>query len=322
MPNFDVASVASAAGERPASKRASARKWTFARHETFHLRDGWLYKALRALESDPLALYRPDAHQELGVGPNMLRSILYWVRATGIVEPENQQKVQPPLGFTPLGSLIFEFDPYLEDTATLWLLHTELASNRSLATFWYWAFNEFDRSDFGADQLVDGIGRFLRDQEAEHIVESSLRKDATCFLRTYTPAWSKRHRESFEDSLDCPLAELGLVQRQGGGRFRFASGAHPSLPAAVFGYALRRYRDIEGPDRIVFSLEELRWRPLSPGRLLGLDSEAILAQLESLEREGGGIRISRTAGLSTVTMDERRDAISIIASYYQAGRHA
>ena len=112
----------------------------------------------------------------------------------------------------------------------------------------------------------------------------------------------------------------GLAQGQVGGRLRSASGAHPGLPAAVFGYALRRYRDIEGPDRIVFSLEELRWRPLSPGRLLGLDSEAILAQLESLEREGGGIRISRTAGLSTVTMDERRDAISIIASYYQTGR--
>ena len=322
MPNLDVPSIAPAELERPTRRRPSAPKWTFARHETFHLRDGWLYKALRALKSDAMALYQPDAHQELGVGPNMLSSILYWVRATQLVEPELQQKVQPPLVFTPLGRLIFEFDPYLEDTATLWLLHTELASNRSLATFWYWAFNEFDRGEFDADQLVDGIGRFLRDQEADHIVEKSLRKDATCFLRTYAPSWSKRVRDSFEDSLDCPLAELGLVHRQGSGRFRFASGAHPSLPAAIFAYALCRYRDIEGPDRIVFSLEELRWRPFSPGRLLGLDSEAILALLESLEREGRGIRISRTAGLSTVTMDERRDAISIIASYYQAGRDA
>ena len=322
MPDFNIAPITLAEDKRPTSKRPSAPKWTFARHETFHLRDGWLYKALRALETDPMALYQPDAHQELGVGPNMLRSILYWVRATQLVEPEIQQKVQPPLVFTPLGELIFEFDPYLEDTATLWLLHTGLASNRSLATFWYWAFNEFDRSEFDADQLVDGIARFLRDQEADRIVEQSLRKDATCFLRTYAPSWSKRQRDSFEDSLDCPLAELGLVHRQGNGRFRFASGAHPSLLAPVFGYALCRYRDIEGPDRIVFSLEELRWRPFSPGRLLGLDSEAILALLESLEREGGGIRISRTAGLATVTVEERLDATGIIASYYQAGRHA
>lgn len=321
MARLNVAPSAAAEVKRLTPTRPSATKWTFARHETFHLRDGWLYKALRALESDPTALYRPDAHQELGVGTNMLSSILYWVRATQLVEPEIQQKVQPPLVFTPLGRLIFEFDPYLEDTATLWLLHTELASNRSLATFWYWAFNEFDRGEFDADQLVDGIARFLRDQEADHIVGKSLRKDATCFLRTYAPGWSKRQRDSFEDSLDCPLAELGLVHRQGSGHFRFASGAHPSLPAAVFGYALCRYRDREGPDRIVFSLEELRWRPFSPGRLLGLDSEAILALLESLERERGGIRISRTAGLSTVTIEERFDAADIIASYYQAGRH-
>ena len=322
MARFNVASIASVEDKRPTIPRPSAPKWTFARHETFHLRDGWLYKALRALDSDSMALYRPDAHQESGVGPNMLRSILYWVRATQLVEPEIQQKVQAPLVFTPLGRLIFEFDPYIEDTATLWLLHTELASNRSLATFWYWAFNEFDRSEFDADQLVDGIARFVHDQEADRIVEQSLHKDATCFLRTYAPSWSKRLRDSFEDSLDCPLAELGLVQRQGNGRFRFASGAHPSLPAAVFGYALCRYRDREAPDRIVFSLEELRWRPFSPGRLLGLDSEAILALLESVEREGGGVRISRTAGLSTVTVEERLDATGIIASYYQADRHA
>ena len=35
---------------------------TFARHETFHLRDGWLTKGLQALMDDPTALARPQTN--------------------------------------------------------------------------------------------------------------------------------------------------------------------------------------------------------------------------------------------------------------------
>lgn len=41
--------------------------YTFARHETFHLRDGWLFKGLAAVQADEFALYARDAHHNLGL---------------------------------------------------------------------------------------------------------------------------------------------------------------------------------------------------------------------------------------------------------------
>src|SRR3990172_6129188 len=120
-----------------------------ARHDTFHIRDGWLLKGLNAIEEDPTALSRPDAQHGLGVGKNMVSSIRYWLQATGLAIPsEHRVDGRTQLKWTTLARFIVERDPYLEDIATLWLLHLELSSARDVATFWYWAFNECDAVAF------------------------------------------------------------------------------------------------------------------------------------------------------------------------------
>ena len=63
----------------------------------------------------------------------MVRSIYHWCRAAGLIEgdgvdSDNRRRFVP----TNLGDSIFAddgFDPYLEDVATLWLLHCQLATN-------------------------------------------------------------------------------------------------------------------------------------------------------------------------------------------------
>src|SRR3989344_1181572 len=113
---------------------------TIARHETFHFRDGWLLKGLNAIRSDPIALSSPDIHHELGVGKNMAASIRYWVQAVGLAEQVGPRvSGRSPLSWTPLAEFVVSRDQFLEDIATLWLLHLELASNARGATFWYWA---------------------------------------------------------------------------------------------------------------------------------------------------------------------------------------
>src|SRR3972149_1998131 len=105
----------------------------FAGHETFTLRYGWLKKAVDAVNEDPLTFTRDDALVRLGVGKNMVRSIRHWGLATGILEEDSQannrgRSIRP----SPLGKLLFSrrgLDPYLEDPATLWLLHWQLAGS-------------------------------------------------------------------------------------------------------------------------------------------------------------------------------------------------
>ena len=58
---------------------------------------------------------------------------------------------------TELGKSIFDdkdgFDPYLDDPATLWLIHWQISTNINQATAWYWAFNILRESQFAVETL-------------------------------------------------------------------------------------------------------------------------------------------------------------------------
>ena len=299
-------------------KSETANRFAFARHETFHVRDGWLLKGLDAVVKDPNAFYHKDGHHRLGVGKNILRSISYWVQATGLVEPDaNTKGLRPPLIETPLASLIRKYDPYLEDDATLWALHIQLASNRSKATFWYFAFNEFSQREFTEERIVKAVRAFLDDHGVDSIAESSLHKDARCWIRTYLPSRTQNSKSAFDDSLDSPLTSLNLLKQSPlSGHYQFQVGPPGNISPLVFAYSLYHFRQLSEGDAGIASLEDLRWAPYSPGRLLGLDMRSILDYLERLEAQTSYVRLIRTAGLSVVSLQDDIDPLSILAHYY------
>lgn len=291
---------------------------TVARHETFHLRDGWLLKGLNALRDDPLSLSLPGAHHELGVGKNMLASIRYWVQATGLAEQSGRRVGgRTPLGSTELATFILHHDPFLEDAATVWLLHMELASNRSLATFWYWAFNEYDEVQFSEDELAAGFIDYAGSLGCTDLNERSVRKDVSVFLRTYRRS-SSPSRGLFEDSLDCPLAALGLVEDVRTAKpHAFSIGPKANLPLAFVAYATLRYRALARPDAEVISLDELRWAERGPGRLLLLDMRVLAESMQAIEdrSEGNWLRLSHTAGLRNVHIGDPQP-LETLAPHY------
>src|ERR1700694_4954634 len=119
----------------------------FAKHESFYIREGWLFKGLRAVERDEAIFVAPDASERLGLGKNMVRSLRFWMQATGLSQEKtgNRVRVQE---LTALGKRILVSDPYLELEGTLWLIHHQLLSSDHLATAWYWFFNHFVPSNF------------------------------------------------------------------------------------------------------------------------------------------------------------------------------
>ena len=117
----------------------------FSGHESFPIRFTWLTKAVRHCEpeKDRDLFSRPDAMVTLGVGKNMVRSMRSWGISTRMLEKEEQSRAAR-LRPTTLGALLFGtngLDPFMEDPATIWILHWSLASNRHIAT-WFWTFNE------------------------------------------------------------------------------------------------------------------------------------------------------------------------------------
>jgi hypothetical protein len=284
-------------------------KFSFARHETFHLRDGWLYKGLSALREDSSALHYENAHHKLGLGINMLKSLIYWLQATNLVKARREKgRLKPVLELTPLAELILEKDQYFEDIRTLWLLHIQLCTNRDRATFFYWSFNEFSQREFTESRLVKGASNFIDENEAKQVAESSLVKDARCLINSYVASDEQSSGTFNYDTIECPLASLGLI-RKGAlpGYYKFNIGEHRDLPPHLFLYALYNFRDISRPKEIILSLDDVKWAPYSPGRIFCLDMHSIIEYIEEIQHSTTYLNFTRTAELNMVSLEDSVD---------------
>lgn len=304
-------------------KKRAAQRGTFAGHETFPFRYSWLPKAVAIVEKDGRVFQREDAMVDLGVGKNMVRAIRHWSLATGVVEedprPNNRGRI---LQVSKFGSALFGekgWDPYIEDPATPWLLHWQLANRFDRATTWYWIFNHAPQSEFTKLELSGWLMSFVQQHGGNRVSEASLRRDIDVCLRTYC-ATSPTRTSPLEETLDCPLVELGLI-RDGGGRgsFRMIRGAHPSLPSAVVAFAVaERLARREGSVRTV-GMEEIGFGVGAPGRVFALTEDALLAHLERLaELTDGGLMFDETAGLRQILVKKPVAANDVIRAYYRS----
>jgi hypothetical protein len=161
---------------------------SFSGHESFPFRYAWMKKGLDAVVSEPAIFNRDEAMTVLGVGKNMVRSVRHWCLAAGIIEETAVPKsrlfqLQP----SRVGVALFAddgWDPYLEDPATLWLLHWQLCSNIRRASTWYWAFSHFHEPEFTKDALFSALSSWVVAAGVKRISPASLRRDIDCFLRT------------------------------------------------------------------------------------------------------------------------------------------
>lgn len=256
---------------------------SFSGHETFVLRYGWLKKAVDAVNLAGRALQAPDAFVSLGVGKNMVRSIRHWGLATQVLD-ECEGGRGALLRVSDIGQKIFApegFDPYLEDRATLWILHWHLASNGSRATTWSWAFNHLNSPEFTVDILMALIGQQLTNRGLNAPSEKTLRRDVECFVRTYLSA-TDGHAVA-EDSLDCPFAELGLLESVGRRAFRFVRGYQESLSDEVFAYAVIDYWRKRATGRQSLAFADIAYGHDSPGAIFKLDEESLSSRLEAMD---------------------------------------
>lgn len=135
---------------------------SFAKHETFHIREGWLFKGMAAIKEAeeqrrlPTIFLEKDAPERLGIGRNMVRALRYWLQATGLTyeQIEDRQTVQR---LTDFGEWVWLHDRYMDDAATLWLIHYHLVCNKEHATTWYWFFNHFAPVTFDVESALDAL---------------------------------------------------------------------------------------------------------------------------------------------------------------------
>ena len=296
---------------------------SFARHETFHPRYGWLRKAYDAAGSDRAVFHDPGATTILGVGKNMVRAIRYWGLAYKVIEEIDHRtnsrltNVQP----SAFGRQLFEdWDPYLEEPGSLWLLHWYLLRSvpECRAPSWWAIFNSPRGLEFNDRALLSELRRFCEEQRYDGVAESSLEKDARCLLRMYGSVTAGR--DLAEDSIDSPFSELDLMRPLPNSSRQFAINRGPkrSLPDALVAWACLDYLHLTDATARVHTLSGLARGPGSPGRVFAL-TESALGDALARYVEHGDPRIGLTdaAGIRQLVVHEPlRAADQVLAAFY------
>jgi len=296
----------------------------FARHETFHPRYGWFRKAYAAVGRDPRMFTSGDAPIELGVGKNMVRAIRFWGTSAKLinVSPGSRRGRSTKMVQTDLGNRLFGehgWDPYMEDPATLWLLHWLLLAPPCHLPVWWAAFNEFHAVEFDDDQLEQVIATQLQvvpKWRTPH--PSSIRKDVRALLRSYTPA-ARAARRVVDDILDCPLRELGLIGRsEATDRYRFIIGPKPSLPPAVVIFSALDYVERTATGVRTVTVGHLAQESGGPGKVFKLTEGHLRQAIGSVAAESAEIELSAVAGGLQLSWSGTAGdtALAILDDYY------
>jgi hypothetical protein len=271
----------------------------FGRHETFPLRYAWLTKGFESLTERSDIFSQPDvAMVKLGVGRNMVSAILYWLQAARLIEYADRQASPTILGETILGE---RGDRFLEDEATLWVIHWLIASNSLLATGFYWFFNRFALPRFREDEVWAGLTDFLaRDLRIERSA-STLKSDTSTLLRMYAPGGDTGSGRG-EDHLDTPMSQLRLVEQSGlRGEFLSTRATRPFLPALALHFALSECFADEHDNQPAIPIRDLlygREEGAAPGAVFRLSEEGLMMALHRVMRAWPGCyELRDTAGI-------------------------
>ncbi|WDN56184.1 DUF4007 family protein [Streptomyces clavuligerus] len=264
----------------------------FGQHRTYPPRRGWLLKVHTALQDDPHVFQRPDASVVLGVGSSMVTSMRFWAGAFGLVERDTAGS-PGAVAATARGRWLLDeedgADPYLDDRASLWLLHWWLLTGTPCSVpSWYYVFAVHGFSRFTRAELLSGIQRAIVRSGWRSPADDTVRRDIACLAAMYAPQVGSvdQPRAGLEDILANPFGDLGLLSTAAprshsrGDRsheITVATGAGRTAPAAVLLYACLDYaaRDAAAPGSIAVAR-----LASGPGRIMLLDSGSLRRALE------------------------------------------
>jgi hypothetical protein len=291
---------------------------TAGRHETFTPRYGWLKKGYDRCFVNPHVFNDDNAIEQLGVGKNMVRSIRFWCVLFRLLEDAGKPGCLQPSDF---GKKLLHtetgWDPYLEDPASLWLLHWQIFRSPFMAVSWNIAFTHTTLQTFTTREFAGAIHAKAREIDGVcDIAKGSFEKDASCILRMYASGVRERA------DIRCPFTDLGLIvlaiEQQEADRYRFAPGPKQTLPDLVFMAAVLDYAAQWFPGQNSLSLTHITFGPNSPGMAFRLSESDCGQRLDRVCRHLEGTAFTDTNGIRQVQFTGEPDRLSraSLTQYY------
>ena len=181
-------------------------KLSFSGHDSFHCRQLWLKKGYDFIKKGK-KFSDEDAVVSLGVGKNMVSAIYFWMKAFGLIDKNGL--------LTEIAIYLLDDDgkdPYLEDEATLWILHYQLVS-QGIASTYCLVFNLLrkEKIEFTKENFFAFVFRKAEEMGITSINKNTLASDFEVFIKTYLRTDSQSKDK--EDTFSGLLTDLNLVVR-------------------------------------------------------------------------------------------------------------
>lgn len=273
------------------------------RHESFSIREGWLVKGIKNVKENGNVFSSSEATDLLGIGTNMVKSLKYWMTATKLINDSSKN-----IELTNFGKLLYNYDPYLEDIFSWWLIHVNLITNLNDSYVYNMFFNKCTGKSFSKREIFDQLNTNLVKEKIE-FNENILQDEVNMIIKTYT---IDEKIDNPENNFICPLSELNLIKKIDRDIYERNKPEYRNLNYLIVYYLILMNIN----DRENISIDELIKGDNSPAKLLNLDKNLINEYLDEMKRNDL-IIINRTAGLNMIYLKKKMSLEEIIIKHFK-----
>ena len=284
---------------------SKVKKYTFSGHESFPCKSLWLKKGYDFVVAGN-DFNSPEAVVGLGVGKNMVASIRFWLRAFGVTENDKP---------TWVGDYLFDNvsgkDRYLEDIATLWLLHFNLVFSEEATLYrMFFCGIQRERTHFEREQVLTYVKLRMADAQKMTLFNANtVKKDVAVLLQNYALPRKPQSNEDFSSL----LIDLDLIRQNAEGKgYYFNVDGKREVTREIFLYGLLRLKEQEGDNTIAFDTIQER-----VGLVFCMQDFETIDMLKQLAGEYSEyLAYSDVAGIKQVQFTKELDVKQVLDNYY------
>ena len=284
------------------------KKYIFSGHDSFQCRQLWLKKGYDFVKSGK-SFGSEDAVVTLGVGKNMVSAIRYWMKAFQLLTTDDK--------LTPFADKLLAengYDPYLEDEASLWLLHYSLVSSGYSSSYSI-IFNELRREkiEFTKENFVAFVKRKPEVEKMQTIGENTLADDFSVLTKMYVNF--EDPNKDKEDNLSGLLTELDLIKsfsKEKTDYYVIENNERPSIPEEVLLYAILNTPDLD----LSVGYSSLEQDFNSIGSIFALSRSGLINKIEQIVSKYSYITFNDQAGIKELQFKRKPAPFTILDKYY------
>lgn len=286
-------------------------KLTFSGHDTFHCRQLWLKKGYDFVKNGN-KFTDSESVVILGVGKNMVSAIYFWMKAFGLINKEGNT--------TDIADYIFAVDgqdPYLEDEATLWLLHYQLVT-MGYASIYNLIFNDLrkEKIEFTKENFLSFAERKANEFGFSQFNRKTVSTDFDVLTKMYIR--TTEQVKDKEDTFSGLLTDLNLIQeeKKTNSSYSIPNDQRNNLPEEIILYTILNSDNFQNSIGLNILFQERN----QAGSVFAITKNALMEKLESISKnpvfKDYGITLSDHAGIKELQITSKPTKFDILNHYY------